>query len=219
MYPQNVVEDEPPIPPIQSAIPVGFPGLSTGYHRQIGPDGEEQDIVGPDGHTEQLPPYTRYPDEVPTKAALAVDVNSTTTPVEVPAAVPLPPSASGDALVSSPVSPMTPAPSSPSEQRDSNSRGSVAVAVVPTAPALSITSSASTTSTEQGISEKPATADRPKSWRSKKLWGKLPMGVAAILLVLVLVFAIVLGAAIGTFVSRNNRNGRHGDGNDGDGEP
>jgi hypothetical protein len=28
----------------------------------LGPDGEEQDIIGPDGHTEQLPPYTQYPD-------------------------------------------------------------------------------------------------------------------------------------------------------------
>ncbi|KAF2660484.1 hypothetical protein K491DRAFT_588934 [Lophiostoma macrostomum CBS 122681] len=209
MYPQNIVDDEPPIPPIQSAIPVGFPGLSTGYRRQIGPDGEEQDIIGPDGHTEQLPPYTRYPDEVPTKAALAADSNATTTPVDAPAIVPFAPSASGDALVSSPVSPITPPQSSLSEQRESNSRGSVAMGVVPIAPALSITSSTSTTSTEHGGSEKPIAEDKPKSWRSKKLWGKVPMGLAVVLLILVLVFAIVLGAAIGTFVSKNSRSGKN----------
>ena len=42
---------------------VGFPGLRQQYARRLGPDGEDaDDIIGPDGHTEQLPPYTRYPD-------------------------------------------------------------------------------------------------------------------------------------------------------------
>jgi hypothetical protein len=42
---------------------VGFPGLARPYARRLGPDGEDaDDIIGPDGHTEQLPPYTRYPD-------------------------------------------------------------------------------------------------------------------------------------------------------------
>ncbi|GME42132.1 uncharacterized protein LTHEOB_5489 [Neofusicoccum parvum] len=72
MYPQNVFEDPDEIQPapVQNQIPVGFPGLGQGYHRQIGPDGEEQDIIGPDGHTEQLPPYSRFPEEGPTKASL-----------------------------------------------------------------------------------------------------------------------------------------------------
>lgn len=48
--------------------PVGFPGLSQQYTRRLGPDGEEaDDIIGPDGHAEQLPPYTRYPDAIVTK--------------------------------------------------------------------------------------------------------------------------------------------------------
>ncbi|PVH83080.1 hypothetical protein DL98DRAFT_513375 [Cadophora sp. DSE1049] len=66
MYPQNTVPeseaaDEPsPLAP----VPVGFPGLNNNYQRRLGPDGEEiADIIGPDGHTEQLPPYTQYPDE------------------------------------------------------------------------------------------------------------------------------------------------------------
>ena len=226
MYTQNVVEDEPPVPAVQSAIPVGFPGLNTGYHRQIGPDGEEQDIVGPDGHTEQLPPYSRYPDEVPTKAALAVDVNSTSSPVEAPralpgmlpgavagtvpgvaaaAAVPLPASASNDALISTPTSPMTPAQSSFMEQHQSNRSSTTAVGSAPPGPAMSIHSSTTSTTTSEGASEKQALAAEPQSWRSKKLWGKVPMGVAVILLVLVLIFAIVLGAAIGTFVTKNSK--------------
>ena len=66
MYPQNtVLEAEstghtPPIAPVH----IGFPGLNNNYQRRQGPEGEEiADIIGPDGHTEQLPPYTQYPDE------------------------------------------------------------------------------------------------------------------------------------------------------------
>ena len=66
MYSQSGLDDEtssvrdmhaipPTVPAIQTAMPVGFPGLNNGYHRVLGPDGEEQDIIGPDGHTEQLP--------------------------------------------------------------------------------------------------------------------------------------------------------------------
>lgn len=72
MYPQNTVpEDEvSPVDGITPA-PVGFPGLSQDYRRRFGPDGEEvADLVGPDGHTEQLPPYTRYPNDLPPKDAI-----------------------------------------------------------------------------------------------------------------------------------------------------
>ena len=64
MYPQNTVpEGEVASVPLVT-VPVGFPGLQTNYQRRLGPDGEEiADIIGPDGHTEQLPPYTQYPDE------------------------------------------------------------------------------------------------------------------------------------------------------------
>ena len=66
MYLQGTVH-EGEVSPLEETtpqIPVGFPGLGQHYHRRLGPDGEEaDDIVGPDGHTEQLPPYTQYPDE------------------------------------------------------------------------------------------------------------------------------------------------------------
>ncbi|KAG8157584.1 hypothetical protein KVR01_012626 [Diaporthe batatas] len=69
MYPQNPFVDtnsqvSVPAVPAVPAIPVGFTGASDPYQRRIGPEGEEAgDIIGPDGHTEELPPYTRYPDE------------------------------------------------------------------------------------------------------------------------------------------------------------
>ena len=64
LYSQNGLDEgAAAASPLQQSIPLGFPGRGDGFHRQIGPDGEEQDIVGPDGHTEQLPPYSRYPED------------------------------------------------------------------------------------------------------------------------------------------------------------
>jgi hypothetical protein len=204
MYPQNVVdEDEPPVPAVQSAIPVGFPGLNTGYHRRIGPDGEEQDIIGPDGHTEQLPPYSRYPEEgstnAPSKAALAVDANVAHTVTPVAAPVTAPPIASDDAAPS-PVSPISPTQPLPPQRQDTQSRN------VPVAAVAASSTAPSVSSTDQGISEKAEAPGKTENWRKKKLWGKIPMGVALILLVLVLIFAIILGAAIGTYVAKKDRN-------------
>lgn len=69
-YPQNTVpEDEAGVgPAINRPVPIGFPGRSLDYHRRLGPDTEDaDDIIGPDGYTEQLPPYTRYPENLPLK--------------------------------------------------------------------------------------------------------------------------------------------------------
>ncbi|RMY48484.1 hypothetical protein D0865_08060 [Hortaea werneckii] len=70
LYPQGVAEDEDDVAP-QNPVPVGF-GLGQSYHRQLGPDGEDADIIGEDGHAEQLPPYTRYPEDGPEKMPLLV---------------------------------------------------------------------------------------------------------------------------------------------------
>ena len=62
MYPQNtVLEDE--------QIPIaGFPGMDQDYQRRLGPDGEDvDDLIGPDGYAEQLPPYTRFANGIPPK--------------------------------------------------------------------------------------------------------------------------------------------------------
>lgn len=66
MYPQNIVPeaDDANEGATVLPVPVGFPGRNDNYQRRLGPEGEEiADIIGPDGHTEQLPPYTQYPDE------------------------------------------------------------------------------------------------------------------------------------------------------------
>lgn len=69
LYPQGVdpdLDDDTE----QNHVPIGFIGLGQTFHRRRGPDGEEQDIIGDYGHTEQLPPYTRYPEDGPEKVPL-----------------------------------------------------------------------------------------------------------------------------------------------------
>ncbi|KNG84985.1 hypothetical protein ANOM_006547 [Aspergillus nomiae NRRL 13137] len=63
MYPQNVVAEEE----MDNAMipPVGFPGHPQAYQRPPNrADDDVGDLIGPDGHREQLPPYSRYPDPV-----------------------------------------------------------------------------------------------------------------------------------------------------------
>ncbi|PGH17776.1 hypothetical protein AJ79_00917 [Helicocarpus griseus UAMH5409] len=89
MYPQNTVPEEEDVE-VHSPIPVGFPGSEQAFqtHQRRTAD-EVGDIVGPDGHAEQLPPYSRYPDGLPQK--LGVDEFTSPPSHEIPAAVPVSP--------------------------------------------------------------------------------------------------------------------------------
>ena len=59
LYTQNTVTDDTSS---EDHVPLGFSGLGDAYRRQLGPDGEESGgLIGPLGHLEELPPYSRYP--------------------------------------------------------------------------------------------------------------------------------------------------------------
>jgi flagellar basal body-associated protein FliL len=58
--------------------------------------------------------------------------------------------------------------------------------------------------TENHFSEKAEPTADKVSWRKRRLWGKVPMGVALVVLVLILVFSVALGAAIGTFAAKKH---------------
>jgi hypothetical protein len=85
LYQQTTFEEpeeieESHIPPV---VPIGFPGRSTTntFQRRTGPDGEELDVVGPEGHLEQLPPYSRYPEAGPIAPKVAHVTSDPSTPV------------------------------------------------------------------------------------------------------------------------------------------
>ena len=70
MYTQNIVpeDDHDTVADIPLPIAAGFPGLGLDYQRRLGPEGEDvDDLIGPDGYAEQLPPYSRYANGVPPK--------------------------------------------------------------------------------------------------------------------------------------------------------
>lgn len=88
MYPQNTVPED--MLEHDNVIPVGFPGR----HMVCPPaPNEVGDIVGPDGHTETLPPYSRYaPEDYKGQAGVDSDVSRASS-VAVGAEVVPPPAA------------------------------------------------------------------------------------------------------------------------------
>lgn len=72
---------------------IGF-GRPDNYERRIGPDGEEvADLIGPLGHTEALPPYTRYPEiSYSAKPDSSSHLSETTQNTESSSSQPSPPS-------------------------------------------------------------------------------------------------------------------------------
>lgn len=186
MYPQNTVpEDEvSPVDGINPA-PVGFPGLSQDYRRRFGPDGEEvADLVGPDGHTEQLPPYTRYPNDLPPK-----DANPSIPPTALSAV--------------SPVSPIATQGNHPEASQDTlTAQDTLVAAQSNISHTRSPTVDDSSTELNQIPTNAPAQPDESGNFKesvsekSKRrvCWDRLPIWAVVLLL---LVVGILIGSVIG----------------------
>ncbi|KIW23830.1 uncharacterized protein PV07_11999 [Cladophialophora immunda] len=96
MYPQNTVPEDDDSS--DTHIALGFPGLGQSYPPETSSSSNELgDIVGSDGHIEQLPPYSRYADNVIAKGDMArIDPQtSTITEESGPASTIQPPAGSG----------------------------------------------------------------------------------------------------------------------------
>ncbi|KAK4105169.1 hypothetical protein N658DRAFT_503354 [Parathielavia hyrcaniae] len=202
LYPQtNAVEPdvEPP-----AAIPLGFRGLPDQYQRRIGPEGEDvADLIGPDGHTEQLPPYTRYPDEAYLRKAAVVDNP--------------PNAAGGGATVVQPVLAIPPS-------TGLSVPGAGGLGLATRNPEFDstddLTSARSRHSTRsfrsdeshrrfrldyEEVSEK---RDPPKIWQAwmrRKAFGIVPYWAICLTGLVLFVMAIILGAVVGTFMNKEKR--------------
>ncbi|KAL2355380.1 hypothetical protein BJ546DRAFT_685977 [Cryomyces antarcticus] len=180
MYPQNVSADpdDDAVEP-NDAVPVGFPGLGQQYHRRIGPEGEEQDIVGPDGHTEQLPPYSRYPDEELAKPPV---VNAAD-----PAA-------------------LEGASRHDADSHDTLIPLSLEDAGAGTAPSqfprIEAMESGESDASEKSWNEKTLKEKR----KTRLCWGKIPLWWIILAAAFVVLLAIILGGVIGGFLSRQHAN-------------
>ncbi|KAI0026186.1 hypothetical protein F4780DRAFT_13291 [Xylariomycetidae sp. FL0641] len=193
MYPQDTAPGVENVDSreAQRQINVGFPGATDNYQRRIGPDGEDvADLIGPDGHTEQLPPYTRYPDETYHRKALGLETPQPAPAqpmLEVPSSIP---GAGGIGLAT-----RNPEFSSTEDLHEANSPGS----------RQSVRSFASETSHHQinaGAETVTDEKQKPlKKWQAgakRKVWGIVPCWALGLAIVVLLMFGIVLGAVIGT---------------------
>ncbi|KAG9239442.1 hypothetical protein BJ875DRAFT_448114 [Amylocarpus encephaloides] len=186
MYPQNIVEgdngessSQTPAPP----IPVGFPGQNNNCQRRLGSDGEEiADIIGPDGHTEQLPPYTQYPDVAfarKPRPAVAVTVSDTAQSSIPPA--PSVPGAGGIGLAT-----RNPEFASQENLNSPASRRSIMSDDV---------SSHQINTAATRDAEKPELKRWQKAAR-RKVWGIIPVWVFFLTAIVFILFGIVLGTVL-----------------------
>lgn len=192
MYAQNTVSEEDlVIEPIHTQnVADANIGPSQTYQRRQGPDGEgADDLIGPDGHTEQLPPYTQYPNDLPPKERIAI-------PERDPAAEETPlenfqdnsnssPTGSADSrsLAYQGANTQTIPEHEPQIQHSSASRGFTQA--IPPQPATSPLA-------DEGGHFKEVVALRSK----KRVWGLVPPWLL-ITVVVVLFLIVVIGGSVG----------------------
>jgi hypothetical protein len=216
LYPQNVRDSRPmslaPSPSTpsvqdqriveqQSRPGVGF-GAADQYRRRLGPDGEEvAGIIGPDGHTEELPPYSRYPEEHyarkvrdATDAPVPPTGRATSSTTFSPGNIP---GAGGIGLATRNPEFEGDDPESPRSRHSSRTFAS-------NASHHEINVAAATVS-EKG---KPL-----KKWQivaRRRMCGVVPYWALCLLIIVLVVMIICVGAVVGTVMARhNNSNNQH----------
>ncbi|KAK4154337.1 hypothetical protein C8A00DRAFT_14505 [Chaetomidium leptoderma] len=188
-----------------AAIPLGFRGLPDQYQRRVGPDGEEiGDMIGPGGHTEQLPPYTRYPDEAYVPKATAVDGTpdaaareraTVVAPILTTPSATLPTISGAGGLG---LATRNPEFESTDDLDSPRSRHS-------TRSFTSDDSQRRIRMDDEGVSEKRAPPKKWQAWMRRKLWGIIPYWAICLTGLVLIVMAAILGAVIGTFLAKQKR--------------
>jgi hypothetical protein len=201
LYTQDTIAEVNNAP--AAPILIGFHGRSDPYQRRVGPEGEEvADIIGPDGHTEQLPPYTRYPDEAYARKVRdleespAAPIGGAVVSVAAPAQTAGPqaiPGAGGIGLAT-----RNPEFESMDDLGSPRSRHS----------SRSFTSDSSQHEINMAAaaySEKPK-PERP--WQSKmkrRVCGIIPLWSILLTLAVLLLMGVILGSVIGAFMSKQKK--------------
>lgn len=185
--------------PSEDVASVGFPGRGQGYARRLSPDGEGvDDIIGLDGHAEQLPAYTRYPTVPPSKAAAeAARADESFAPLLAGAAAPsisAPPSLPPAAEIRD--HPLVPpnigllASGHPDDAEDEDEGG----------PAINTAAAAAAGLTDVEHS-------RRKKWtkagKKRTCWGIVPVWAWILQVILLCALAVCLGVFIGKHVGQS----------------
>jgi hypothetical protein len=213
LYPQNTVGLPGPLPV------VGFPGMGDAYQRQIGPDGEEAQLVGPLGHTEELPPYSRYPEETYTAKPSDSQPDANVAAVAASAAAPASPAGPSTATEVAPASPVAMAPipgaggiglaprnpefdgpedtDSPSSRHSSRSF-----------TAASDLSHHEINTAARAVTEKQKPVRKWQAFGRRRLWGIVPYWAICLLISGFLIMGVILGSVIGSFVAKQHKKPR-----------
>ncbi|KAH8897032.1 hypothetical protein GQ53DRAFT_638324 [Thozetella sp. PMI_491] len=210
MYPQGTASE--PNNVMAAAIPVGFNNVGAQYQRRLGPEGEEMaDMIGPDGHTEQLPPYTRYPEEAYSRKASDVEngrvpplgagavVAGISTAAAVGSAASAPstiPGAGGLGLAT-----RNPEFESTDDLGSPHSRYSTRSFPVSSGSSHhEPESAAAAVTSEKGKALKPW-----QLWMRRRLWGIVPYWAICLTLAVLALMAIILGTVVGTLLSKHKK--------------
>ncbi|KAG7105065.1 hypothetical protein HYQ44_016377 [Verticillium longisporum] len=181
--------------PHDSDIPVGF-GRPDNYRRRIGPDGEEiADMIGPLGHTEELPPYSRYPDEAyarKTTGSNEQETDADATPQQPVLSPPIP-GAGGIGLAT-----RNPEFESRDDLDTPQSRLSTRSVTSDSVSQHEINTAAQTFNEKDG--------HRWQKRAKKRMWGVVPYWAVCLVAVALLVMGIILGAVIGTLFAKEDSN-------------
>ena len=178
MYWQNTMPEDG-IGSVQGLRPPPSAGLVDNrrdFRRRLGPEGEDaDDLIGPDGYTEQLPPYTRYPDDIPPKSG-----------APGPASILSAQREESDAPDGIPMNPFETRESLP-EHMDEQNQSPIST--------IAVASNESPQKEDRGGGFK----ERVKSQgRKKACFGRMPLWLIALLVLLVIaVLAGILGGVIG----------------------
>lgn len=221
LYPQNTIPEDTPERTTAPAIPVGFAMTPDTYQRRIGPDGEEiADMIGPDGHTEQLPPYTRYPDEAYQRKIAGIGgVGDIHEEASASSSSNLAGSASASTSTSSAAA-TSPAQASAQTMRAIPGAGGLGLATRNPEFASTEDLAGSPQSRHSMRSLQSEVSDhnintaamgvvnekKPlKKWQilaKRKLWGVVPCWALTLTIIILVMLAVVLGAVLGVFFNR-----------------
>ncbi|KAF4507442.1 hypothetical protein G6O67_006074 [Ophiocordyceps sinensis] len=184
----------------QEEIPVGFTGMGSAYQRQLGPDGEEAgDLIGPLGHMEELPPYTRYPEDSNARRKSPEPVHGT------------PPSSAETIRDSQPI-PGAGGLGIATRNPEFSSTEDDLPALSPSRPTSRSEASQHEINTAARDFSEKTTLTKWQRRARKKLWGIVPYWAIGLLAVGIVIVGVVLGTVIGTLLTKKESANPHAEG-------
>jgi hypothetical protein len=201
MYTQDAATEDAaaPVAVTGPPIPLGWHARHAQYQRQLGAEGEDMGFVGPGGHTEELPPYSKYPDQAlerkardagPETAPLGIEVQAVR-PAQA-SSLPAIPGAGGLGLAT-----RNPEFESRDDLDSPRSRHSSRSFTSDSEHEINLAAEKAGTMSEKG---QPVTGWR--MWMRRRVCGGVPVWSIVLLVTLLILMASVVGAVVRIFMEK-----------------